>query len=73
LGVDFRIEEGAPANGVLLYARDPIEALRLKAQRGLVLSQGQIVAQSPHSTVQLTLPNQPASTISFLEGPHYGF
>ena len=51
---------GAPADFVLLQARSPVEALRLRATRLLVVRRGQVLARSPAATATLVLPGRPA-------------
>jgi cytosine/creatinine deaminase len=60
MGLDeYGIAVGHPADFVLLQARDPIEAIRLRATRLLVVKRGQIVAQSAPSAATLALPGRP--------------
>lgn len=56
---------GDRADLVLLEAGDPIEAIRLRATRKLVMSRGQIVARSPSSATKLTLPGKDAHSVYF--------
>ena len=51
---------GAPADCVLLQARSPVEALRLRATRLLVVRRGQVLARTPAATASLALPGRPA-------------
>ena len=51
---------GAPADMGLLQARTPVEALRLRATRLLVVRRGQVLARTPPSTASLALPGRPA-------------
>ena len=65
LGLEgYGIEPGCNADLVLLQARDPIEAIRLRAARLAVIRRGKVIAQSPAATATLHLPDRPAS-ISF--------
>ncbi len=57
----YGIAPGHRADFVLLQARDPIEAIRLRATRLMVFRAGQVVAQSPPATAQLDLPGRPSS------------
>ena len=50
---------GAPADMVLLQARNPVEALRLRATRLLVVRRGQVLARTPAATASLALPGRP--------------
>ncbi|MBS0354632.1 MAG: amidohydrolase family protein [Proteobacteria bacterium] len=57
---DYGLEPGCRADLVLLQAADPIEALRLRATRLLVLRAGRIVARSPAAVAALDLPGRPS-------------
>jgi cytosine deaminase len=46
---------------VLLQARDPIEAIRLRATRLAVVRRGKVIARTPAATATLDLPGRPAS------------
>jgi cytosine deaminase len=62
LGLDgYGFEVGCHADLVLLQARDPVEAIRLRATRLLVLRRGEVVAQTPAATAALSLPGRPAT------------
>ena len=50
---------GCRADLVLLQAREPVEAIRLRATRLLVLRAGQVVARSPAQVAQISLPGRP--------------
>jgi cytosine deaminase len=61
LGLDgYGIEVGHPADFVLLQARDAVEAIRLRAQRLLVVRRGQVLARALPSVSQLNLEGRPA-------------
>ncbi|MFT4190084.1 MAG: amidohydrolase family protein [Comamonas sp.] len=63
LGLDhFGIAPGKEASFVLLQARDPVEALRLRATRLKVWRRGQLVAETPPATTRLHLPERPQAT-----------
>jgi cytosine/creatinine deaminase len=63
LGLDgYGIAPGCRADLVLLHARNPIEAIRLRAARLLVMRAGKVIAHSPLATSTLNLPDRPAST-----------
>jgi cytosine/creatinine deaminase len=65
LGLEgYGIAPGCHADLVLLDARDPVEAIRLRAARRLVLRRGQVVAQSPRAQATLSLPGRP-ETVAF--------
>jgi cytosine deaminase len=57
----YGLEVGANADFVLLQARDPVEALRLRAQRLLVVRRGQVLSRCAPSSAQLSLSGRPAS------------
>ncbi len=59
------LDVGCKADLVVLQARDPVEAIRLRATRLHVIRRGRIVAQTPPSVAALTLPGRPGS-IDFL-------
>lgn len=62
LGLDhFGLEVGKSADFVLLQARDPVEAIRLRAARLAVVRRGAIVARTPAATAALNLPGRPAA------------
>jgi cytosine deaminase len=58
---DYGIEVGKPADFVLLQARDPVDAIRLRATRLLVVRRGQVAARCEPSDAILSLPGRPAS------------
>jgi cytosine deaminase len=58
---DYGIAVGNPADFVILQARDPIEAIRLKANRLAVARGGAIIARSEPRIAALSLPGRPAS------------
>jgi cytosine/creatinine deaminase len=60
LGLEgYGLAPGCRADLVLLQARDPVEALRLRATRLLVLRGGKVVARSPAAVASLSLPGRP--------------
>ncbi|QET06222.1 MULTISPECIES: amidohydrolase family protein [Cupriavidus] len=62
LGLEgYGIAPGCRADLVLLQAGDPVEALRLRATRLLVLRAGKIVARTPAATATLDLPGRPSA------------
>jgi cytosine deaminase len=62
LGLEgYGLDVGARADAVLLQARSPEEAIRLRAARLAVVRGGRIVAQSAPATVALSLPGRPQS------------
>ena len=56
---DYGLAVGARADFVLLQARDPVEAIRLRASRLIVVRRGQVVARAPQATAALSLPGRP--------------
>jgi cytosine deaminase len=63
LGLEgYGLEPGCNADFVVLQARDPVEAIRLRAARLFVVRRGTVIAESPAQRTQLRLPNRPRST-----------
>jgi cytosine/creatinine deaminase len=62
----YGLEVGCHADLVLLQARDPVEALRLRAARLKVFRRGHLVAEAPPPTSRLHLPGRPADTAMML-------
>ncbi len=58
----YGLAAGCHADFVLLQARSPVEAIRLRATRLKVYRRGKLLAESPPSTVSLHLPGRGAST-----------
>jgi cytosine deaminase len=58
---DPRLREGGAANLVILQARDPIEAVRLRAARLLVMRGGRVLARGAPRRSTLDLPGRPTS------------
>lgn len=58
----YGLAVGCHADLVLLDAADPIEAIRLRAARRLVMRRGKVLAEAPRVETQLHLPERPAST-----------
>jgi cytosine/creatinine deaminase len=58
----YGLEKGCNADFVLLQARDPVEAIRLRATRLKVFKRGQVIAETAPSISQLKLPQRPATT-----------
>jgi len=66
LGLEgYGLQPGCHADFVLLHARDPAEAIRLRAARLAVYRRGKRIAQSPAPVSQLTLPGARNSTWIF--------
>ncbi len=66
---DPTLRVGASADMVLLQARDPVEAIRLRATRLMVFKRGQLLAQTPAKLARLSLPDRPA-VVSFTTLPN---
>ncbi|MGF6753825.1 amidohydrolase family protein [Paraburkholderia sp. GAS42] len=65
LGLEgYGIEPGCEANLVMLDARDPAEAIRLRAARLAVIRRGKVVSRAPAAQATLTLEGRP-STVDF--------
>lgn len=61
LGLEgYGISPGCRADLVLLQARDPVEALRLRATRLLVMRAGNVIARTAPATTMLTIEGRPA-------------
>lgn len=58
---DYGIEVGKHADFMLLQARDPVEAIRLRANRIMVVRRGRVIAQTPAAAAALFLPDRPPS------------
>jgi cytosine deaminase len=56
---DYGIREGGPADLVMLDARDPIEAIRLRPPRLAVIKAGRVIARGQARTSMLSLPGRP--------------
>jgi cytosine/creatinine deaminase len=63
LGLDgYGLAPGCAADFVLLQARDPTEAIRLRATRLAVVRRGQVIAETPAATATLHLAGRPPAT-----------
>ena len=68
LGLEgYGIAPGCHADLVLLDAATPVEAIRLRAARRLVLRRGQVISEAPPAIARLNLPGRPA-TVDFRLG-----
>jgi cytosine deaminase len=56
---DPTLREGGAANMVLLQARDPIEAVRLRATRLAVIRAGKVISRTPPRRAELSLDGRP--------------
>ncbi len=60
LGLEgYGLEKGCNADLVILQAADPVEALRLKANRLFVIRRGNIISSSQPVEAKLDLPSRP--------------
>jgi cytosine/creatinine deaminase len=61
LGLEgYGLDVGCNADFVMLQATDPIEAIRLRADRLLVVRRGAVIAEAPAKVIKLTLPGRPS-------------
>ena len=58
----YGLEAGCNADFVLLQARDPVEAIRLRATRLKVFRRGKLIASTPAATASLNLPGRLGQT-----------
>jgi cytosine/creatinine deaminase len=68
----YGIEAGKDASFVLLQARDPVEAIRLRATRLKVWRKGVLLAQTAPAQTQLCLPGRPDTTAFMQDRPAGG-
>jgi cytosine deaminase len=57
----YGLDVGCHGDLVLLQARDPIEAIRLKATRLAVIRRGRVISETPARVSQLVLEGRPTS------------
>jgi cytosine deaminase len=70
LGLEgYGLAPGSYADLVLLDAADPIEAIRLKAVRLMVVRRGKVIARTPPRTTELQLADRPRH-VSLRRQPH---
>jgi cytosine deaminase len=62
---NYGLEAGCDASFVLLQARDPIEAIRLRATRLKVFRRGRLLAETPAATAALHVTGR-AGTTAFM-------
>jgi cytosine deaminase len=61
MGLDgYGLEPGCNADLVLLQARDPVDAIRLKATRLAVVRRGRVIAETPTRLPRLSIEGRPA-------------
>jgi cytosine deaminase len=69
---NYGLEKGRNADLILLQARDPAEALRLKATKLLVIKAGKIIARTPARVGALFLEGRPSEIDPALDfAPEY--
>ncbi len=62
LGLEgYGLAPGCFADLVVLQAADPVEAIRLRPARLVVLRRGRVIAETPPATTRLDLPGRPAA------------
>ncbi|HZY18459.1 MAG TPA: amidohydrolase family protein [Ramlibacter sp.] len=61
----YGLAPGCDASFVLLQARDPVEAIRLRAARLKVWRKGRLLAETPEPATRLHLPQRPPA-VSFM-------
>jgi len=66
---DYGLEKGKRASLVVLDAGDPIEAIRLRPGRLLVVSKGNVVARRAKGESAMSLPGRPASVTRRFQPP----
>ena len=64
---NYGLEKGCNADFVLLQAKTPVEAIRLKANRLKVIRRGKVIAETAERTSSLHLQGRPAT----VNGAHY--
>jgi cytosine deaminase len=57
---DYGLAAGKAASLVVLDAADPIEAIRLRAERLCVVARGKVVAERERRDTRLDLPGRPS-------------
>ena len=58
---DYGLHKGGMASLVVLDAGDPIEAVRLRPDRLVVISKGNVVSRKDRNDSRLALPDRPES------------
>ena len=73
LGLDgYGLSVGCDADFVLLQAKDPVDAVRLRANRLAVIRRGRVIARTPPRVASLQLPGRPAKLDAALLVPEAG-
>jgi len=68
----YGLAPGDNADFVVLDARDPIEAIRLRANRLAVVRRGRVIAESPPRVARLALDGRPAEVAAAAYAPRVG-
>ena len=68
----YGLEAGCNADFVVLDARDPIEAIRLKANRLAVVRRGNVIAEGPPRVSTLSIEGRPARVAAAEYAPRLG-
>jgi len=66
---DYGLVVGGHADFVLLQARSPVEAIRLRANRLAVVRRGRVVARAPAAVATLSLPGRAAAVVDWTLRP----
>jgi cytosine deaminase len=66
---DYGIDPGCNADFVLLEARDPVEAIRLRPNRLAVVRRGKVIATTPARKATLSLSGRPAEVAARTYAP----
>ena len=56
---DYGLEKGCHADMVILQAKDPVEAIRLKPPRLYVIRRGKVIAETPERVTALDIEDRP--------------
>lgn len=67
----YGLAPGCQADLVILQARDPVEALRLKANRLSVIRRGKVVAETPARVTTLNLDGRPTQVDAAAYAPRH--
>jgi cytosine deaminase len=65
----YGLAPGCRGDCVLLDARDPVEAIRLRAPRLAVVRAGKVIAQTPAAVATLHVDGRP-ERVNFASGPN---
>lgn len=73
MGLDgYGLSPGSHADLVLLQARDPVEAIRLRPPRLAVVRRGRVIAQTPRRVSTLDMPGRPGDLDPAAYAPREG-